>query len=372
MRAQIIFVVFWIMAVPGWAQLDNRIFEDRMTMEPADSGNLYLGLKVLGFGKNNEYFHAIIEGYTLLGYQLNPYLSYHLAKNIRLDGGIYLQKDFGNSRYSTIVPTLSLKINQGHFSFLFGNLESSLNHRLIEPLYDFERVLNNRMETGVQMLFMRDDLFVDVWVDWQKMIYNNDPNQEHFVSGLSFNKRITNGAWKLFVPIQVVVSHRGGQINANPPPLETKYNAAIGLEVQHPGYGAVTNWIVNGYYAYYNNVSSVLETPYRDGSGYYFNATAATKFGLDIMMTYWQGHEFMSVEGGKIYPSVSFFDPTIQREQMKLVKLRFLYHRQLMDGLTGGLRFQPYYDLGFEQLEYSYGLYLQFNDRFFLAKRKKG
>lgn len=131
---------------PAFGQLNNAMFEDRLEVVESDSAKLFAGLNLLGFSKNNEYFDTIIEGYTLLGYQINPFVSYHLAKNIRLDAGAYFQKDFGNQDFSTIAPTLSLKIQKKPFRLIFGNLEGSLNHRLIEPLYDFERVINSRLE----------------------------------------------------------------------------------------------------------------------------------------------------------------------------------------------------------------------------------
>ena len=100
----------------SYGQLDNRVFEDRMRMDQADSNKLFLGIHFLGFGKDNEYDNynnPIITGYTLFGYQFNPYLSYYITKNIRIDGGIYLQKDFGNSKYTTVAPTFSVKF-QNH------------------------------------------------------------------------------------------------------------------------------------------------------------------------------------------------------------------------------------------------------------------
>jgi len=73
----------------GWmssyAQLNNRVFEDRMAVEEADSGKFFAGLNALGFFKNNEYVRTIIDGYTLFGYQFQPFVSYHLNKNIRID-----------------------------------------------------------------------------------------------------------------------------------------------------------------------------------------------------------------------------------------------------------------------------------------------
>lgn len=255
-------------------------------------------------------------------------------------------------------------------ALLFGNLEGSLNHRLIEPLYDFERLLDNRLETGIQFQTIRDDLFLDMWIDWQKMIYNNDPEQERFVSGLSLHKQVIKGTWPLSVITQLLVSHRGGQINVNPPPLETVMNSAVGLEVQREAIGLVKRWTFNGFYVYYNNVSTSNERPYKDGVGVYFNANASTDFGLDVMASYWQGHEYLSIQGGKIYPSVSVFDNRIQRENMQLMILRFLYQKSILDGLNLALRFEPHYDLGFNAFQYAYGFYIQFNDRFFLTRRK--
>lgn len=360
----------------SFGQLDNRVFEDRMKMDEADSSKLFLGINLLGFGKDNEYDYStdpVITGYTLFGYQLNPYLSYHITRNIRVDAGVYLQKDFGNSKYSTISPTLSVKYRHRNFSLIFGNLEGSLNHRLIEPLYDFERVLNNRLENGLQAQIIRDDLFFDAWVDWRKMIYPNDPGQEQFTTGLNVSKRIfTLGRTQLFLPIQGVINHHGGQINFSySGPIQTLFNSAVGLEVRHPSTGVIRETRLNGFYVYYKTLTNPLIQPFKDGSGAYFNATLSTKYGLDIMGSYWQGHEFVTIEGGKIYPSVSVDNYTHQQHVMKLVILRLLYNIQIMDGLTATARLEPNYDIPVHNFQYSYGIYLNFRDRFFLWKRKK-
>ncbi len=362
--------------VQTYGQLDNRVFEDRMKMNRADSDKLFLGVNFLGFSKDNEYdnyLNPVITGYTLFGYQFNPYLSYHITKNIRIDGGIYLQKDFGNSNYTTIAPTLSLKYQQKYFSLIFGNLEGSLNHRLIEPLYDFERVLNNRLENGMQLQVMRDDLFMDLWIDWNKMIYLNDSNQEQLTAGLNLNKRIANlGSTQINIPIQMVTHHHGGQINYRfSGPVETLFNTALGLEVKHQSVSWVRETRFNGFYVYYKSLSRDLIQPFHDGSGAYFNATLSTKYGLDVMGSYWYGHEFITVEGGKIYPSVSVFNPAQQHHMMKLFILRLLYNIKISDGLYASARFEPYYDFYYGSIQTSYGVYLNFRDRFFLWKRKK-
>lgn len=370
MQKAVLITFFSLAFLPQYAQLNNQMFEDRLAVEEADSGKLFLGINFLGFSKNNEYFDTIIEGYTLLGYQFNPFVSYNISKNVRLDAGAFFHKDFGNDDFSTVAPTLTLKITKRNMALLFGNLESSLNHRLIEPLYDFERVMNNRLETGVQLQAIKDGLFFDLWLDWQNMIYNKDPEQERFVSGISVNKRVINQAVALHLIGQALVSHRGGQINLNSPPLETVTNSAFGVEARREATGIVKAWTVSGFYSTYNNLSDGNERPYKDGSAIYFNVNASTKWGLDVMMNYWQGHEFISIQGGKVYPSISEFNNARQREVMKLIMWRALYHKQIVEGLTMGLRFEPYYDLGFKSFQYAYGFYLQFNNRFYLISRR--
>ena len=376
MRRPILLSFLFLSAGLSYAQLDNRVFEDRRNVEETDSNKLFLGINALGFSKDNEYDHyrnPVITGYTLFGYQFSPYLSYHVTKNIRVEGGIYLQKDFGNSTFSTVAPTFSVKYQKNSFSLIFGNLESSLNHRLIEPLYNFERVLNNRLENGLQLQVMRNDLFLDAWIDWQRMIYFNDPRQEALTAGLNISKRIVNGrSTQLTVPVQLVAHHQGGQINYKfNGPIETIVNSALGLEVKHQSAGLVRETRLNGFYVYYKSLTPDLLQPFKDGSGAYFNATASTKYGLDVMGSFWYGHEFVTVEGGRIYPSVSVTNYTQQHHLMKLFIVRFLYNIKVREGLYATARIEPYYDFYFRSVQTSYGVYLNFRDRFFLWARKK-
>lgn len=355
-------------ASTGWTQLNNRAFEDRLALEPADSGKLFVGVNALGFFKNNEYRQTIIEGYTLFGYQFQPFLSYHLAPNLRIDAGAFLQKDFGNEAYSTAAPTFTLKWRKGDVAILFGTLEGSLNHRLIEPLYDFERVLNRRLETGVQFLLQRDGLFADAWIDWQYMQYWNDPRQEQFVAGLSIQKRILK--WKsgsLEIPWQVVALHRGGQLDVAGQPIQTVVNTAAGMVLNTVHDGFVKESMVSAYYVFDKDVS-LTKQPYIDGDGIYLNAGITTAWGLEIMASYWQAREYLSVQGGQIFPSISPQDGVTLQPSPHLAMVRFLYTYPVADGLTLSARYEPYYDLAFKTFQYSYGFYLNYRARYFLAK----
>jgi hypothetical protein len=290
---------------------------------------------------------------------------------VRLDAGVYAQKDFGNDDYSDVKPTLSLKIINRNFHFIFGTLEGSIHHRLIEPLYDFERVLNNRLENGLQVLWMKEDLFLDAWVDWQKMIYFNDSEPERFTAGISFNKTLfrSNG-FHIDLPVQGVASHQGGQIDTVDNPVITRYNGAVGLTLESESAGFVRAWGLKSYLVGYRTSSDDLN--YQDGFGFLINPYVTTRFGLTVMGSYWRGNEFLTIQGGALYPSVNELYPARVDEERDLIMLRFLYDLKISDGLTLSARAEPFYDTYAEAIEYSFGLYLNFSDRFFLVNAKKG
>ncbi len=368
----LIFLFFLGISISALGQLNNASFDQRLTFEAADSNRLYAGVNMLGFGKNNEYFSTTIEGYTLFGYQLNPYLTYFIRNNIRLDAGVFLQQDFGNTNYSTAIPTLSLNIKHKNVQFTIGTLEGSLHHQLIEPIYDFERVLNNRVENGIQFQWMKEGLFADAWVNWENMIYFNDPEQERFVAGLSVIKRIKKiNNWFFEVPVQATIRHAGGQINTDPkPPLTSIFTSASGLIVRKQQRGFVTEFGLKSYFLTYRSLTSRI-LPYKDGNGLYINPYLQTRWGLGLMGTYWYGNEYMTFDGTQYYPVMSLDYPTIIQQPRQLYMLRLLYDLKIADGLTLTARVEPFFDTLPEAIEYSYGFYLNFSDRFFLGHAKK-
>jgi hypothetical protein len=367
-----VLLIWFLLPVVVFAQLDNRSFEQRMTVEPVDSNKLFLGINMLGFAKNNEFFDTMIDGYTLFGYQLNPYLSYNISKNVRLDAGVYVQKDFGNDEYSDVKPTFSLKIRQNNFNFIFGTLEGSIHHRLIEPLYDFERVLNNRLENGAQMIWMKEDnLFLDVWIDWQKMIYTNSTEPERFTAGISFNKRLfTFGNVHVDLPLQLVAAHQGGQIDTEDNEVITRLNLAGGLTLEGTSTAFINGW---GIKSYVTNSSTNADVPVFDqnGVGFFINPYLKTKIGLTLMGSYWYGDRFLTIQGSPLYASANELYPDRLSSSRDFFMLRLLYDLKVTDGLTLTARAEPFYDSYAESIEYSFGLYLNFSERFFLLNAKK-
>ncbi len=372
---KVLFLIFFAgVFSPVRAQLNNTMFEDRLQVLPEDSGRLHLEINALGFSKDNEYFGTIVDGYTLYGYQFAPTVHYQLSPHWVIRAGGWIHKDFGNPKFTTIAPLFSIKMKKGAFSTVFGNLDGSLNHRLIEPLFDFERVLDkNRLENGGQITIDRDGLFFDGWVDWQVMQYLNDTRQEELTGGISFMRRLfTAGGWTVSLPLQAVVKHKGGQLDVNPNPLVTIWNSAAGLEATHGLNGFFREIRLSGYLTYYKDMSFVKRQLYRDGSGSYLNMNLKSAKGLEMMFSWWKGHEFLSVQGGKIYPSQGVYDPLLVKPDMQLLILRMMYSAEVHEGLTLAGRVEPYVDFGYGKFEWSFGIYMIFRDRFFLGTPRKG
>lgn len=370
MKRLALFLLLFISS-EAFCQLNNSFFDQRLTIEPSDSDRFYAGIHVLGFGKNNEYFDTVIEGYTLFGYQLNPYATYMVNPNIRLDAGVFLQQDFGNNAISTALPTLSLKIKHHNFSFIIGTLEGSLHHQLIEPIYDFERVLNRRIENGIQFQWIKDGLFADAWVNWEKMIYFNDNDQERFVGGVSIIKQIKKlNNWFIEAPLQATIRHAGGQIDTSSEPLTSVLNTATGVILRKEQTGFVSEFGLKNYFVTYRSLTS-RTLPYKDGNGLYINPYVQTKSGVGVMASYWYGNEYLTFDGGQFFPVTSLDFPARIQQPRQFYMIRFLYERKLAQGLTLTARVEPFFDTLSKSIQYSYGFYFNFSDRFFLGHAKK-
>lgn len=371
----LIFLVFFTMVAgtPVQAQLPNEAFEFRRPVVAADSQQLKLGIYLLGFSKNNEYFNKIADGYTLFGIQAAPYLTYQATPKLRIDAGLFVRNDFGEGGLTELDPLFTIRYKQGPLNVLFGTLEGSLNHRLIEPIYDFERVLTNRLEEGVQFLVQEPRTFLDVWLSWERMIYRGSSSQEELSAGISFNQRLLGEErWQLNFPLQGLVYHRGGQIDLNPNPLVTQVNAAAGVELKRQWKrGLIRSLSLQPYVVGSRDLSHSIQAPYQEGYGWYVNFSAASKH-IEAMLSYWEGEGFVGPKSGALYQSVSstFKHSEYTQKERKLLFLRLFLQVPVAPGLEVSTRFEPYYDFGLQKAEFSHGLYLNYKTSFNLLKVK--
>ena len=353
------------------AQIEYPVFKDSSTFHAADSGKLSLQIDNLNYLRNYEYSGEIPLSYTLFGYQFIPQLKYQLNEHFQLKGGIFLQREFGRSGFHQIAPVVTAKYQKKGFSFLLGTLEGSLNHRFIEPIYDVESIINDRLEQGAQVILNKKRLWLDWYIDWEKAIVQNSPYREEFTTGVSSRiKLINNDRLNVELPLQLMVAHKGGQIDTSGLPVESLLNTAVGAAFTFQTKGAFLKAIrTEHYFALYKDFSGQKVQLYKEGTGWYSSLLFKTKW-LDIDTRYWRGQRFYGPRGGALYSSISEKVPGYGEPSRELLFLSFIYDRQLFPAVTFDFRLEPYYDLRNKMLEYSYSLFLRFN-RDFLLKRVK-
>ncbi len=374
-KKSFVIVVCVLVHYLAYGQLDNNVFSNRSTIDSTKAKELSLRFHTLGFFKNNEYSNRIADGFTLFGYQLNPYLTYQASPSVRIDAGVYLQKDFGVGDFTEIAPYFRLKFTRGDFNIIFGNLEGNLNHGLIEPIYDFERVLNDRLENGIQGVWSNEEVFLDFWVNWERQIFKGDPFQEEISGGLSFNYALgISPNSDVLIPMQLFLYHQGGQIDTNPNPVTTLMNAAFGLGFETRRHDSFLSSIRSeNYLVIYDDQSTELQQAYVDGYGIYLNLILKARNNLSLGFSYWNGDEFISPKGGQLFSSVStsINSPGVLEEERELMIFRVFHDWEISKEFTFTTRVEPYYDFRNSQLELSHAFYLNFRPDFFLWKNKR-
>jgi len=369
MRKRFILAFSFLYSLSLSAQIEYSIFKDSATLQADDSGKLSLQVDNLNYLRNYEYTGDIPLSYTLFGYQLIPQLKYQHNEHLQIKGGIFLQREFGRSGFYQVAPVLTAKYQKKGFSFLLGTLEGALNHRFIEPIYDVESIINDRLEQGAQVIFNRKHLWLDWYIDWEKAIVRNSPYREEFITGLSSRiKLINTDQLNVELPLQALVAHKGGQIDTSGLPVESLLNTAMGASFTFHTNGSFLKAVrTEHYFAYYKDISSQKVQLYTNGTGWYSSLLFKTKW-LDIDTRYWRGQRFHGPRGGALYSSISEKVQGYGEPSRELLFLSLIYNRPLFPYVNFDFRVEPYYDLRNRMLEYSYSLFLRFNKDFLLKR----
>jgi hypothetical protein len=375
----ILLLLVFLVQYKSQAQLDNSFFYDTAQTVVAPE-KLYLSIEMVGLHRNTEYFNKIVEGRTLFSTHTIPTLIYSPTSRVFIEAGAFLWKDFGNENYSLIAPFFRLKYTQKNVSLIFGNLEGSLTHQLIEPLYDMERFHTHRTEQGIQLKLNKKRIYSDVWVDWRKMIYQNSPFQEEILGGSNTVLNLyQHEKWKITTPIQLVVKHSGGQINAPSPPDSVRLpafsllNVALGADVQ---FFIREKWVkslnISSYWVQSYNDLPLLPYVFQSGRGSYINLKVSTNRWGDFYFSHWYGNSYSSAIGGALFRSESTIPSNIGYTEpyRHLILFRYSNTWKITDDLCFLLRFEPSYHFNQNKTELAWGFYLRYQPLFYLFQLK--
>lgn len=338
-------------------------------------GDLNLLVESSSFTKNNEYLSPFAQGITGIGVQVKPTLEYYLNKNTKANIGAYALKYSGVNNLSQVTPIFSIhhKICKGA-EVVFGNIYGNLNHELEEPLYRFDRYYTNNIEYGFQFLHQSKYIETDLWVDWDKFIFEGDPFQEEFTAGNHTKLKVYNSdKFEFTADIQALLSHKGGEIDTYEGPAIYIFNGAYGFDVRYKtekfsfGLSPKALW----YRGLRMPVSGNNFHHYKHGNGLLVKADVDHKY-FNFKLGYWHGEKFIGSKGEYLYMSVSETNDKLKQDTRKIITAKLSVKRPISKNLHLELRTELYSDLVNDILpDYTYGFYFIANERFFLKKIKK-
>jgi len=376
LKKSLLLITFLFSSYFASAQFNQSAFENRIRPDSSLTNEVHFNFYNLNYVRNYEYTNDFHDGYTLYGTQLQPQLVYYAHPNLAITAGAFIRKDFGRNGISDAKPLFSVKYHKRNLTLIFGSLEGNIQHKYIEPLYDFERILTTPIEYGTQLLVERKKFTLDAWIAWQKMIYKGDPTKEEIIGGLSTESfLIKNDDWKLSIPAQFLAFHQGGQIDVlKEIPITTMFNGATGIKLHKDINRNIKQVYTDNYIAVYKDFSPDKRRAYQGGFGLWLNAGVESKWG-SLVASYWKGNNFISIKGMPLYESVSdnLYSPGLRQSSRNIVSLRYAYQKELIPHLYLDVRFEPHIDLDHtdKQLQFNHSFFITYKQDFKLFKVKK-
>lgn len=305
------------------AELERHLSDYRI--DSLKTKELRLDFDNLFFFKNNEFGNSVMKGYTLPGAWVNPKLSYIPLPNIKFEAGAYMLWYSGAYKYPNyayqdiahwkgkhyqngihLLPFFRGQINIGNFNFVLGDIYGGSSHRLILPLYNPELDLTSDPESGFQVIYDTPRFHLDTWINWQSFIFESDTHQESFIAGATSEIKFNapESRWHWYMPVQMVVQHRGGEIDDTDTGVETFMNGALGVGVVwnvNQGKLRRLSWEMDAL-GYYQQAGKLW--PFDRGWGWY------TKVGADFKHLFVQAgafgcNQFISLLGSPYMGAVS-------------------------------------------------------------------
>ena len=250
------FSLFIFHSSPARADVWDIVCSDSLRIDTTRTGQLHAQVNSLAFFHNNEYSSDLAKGYTLPGAWLQPKLIYTPHPQIQFEAGAHLLLFNGANRYPNyafhdvarwkghqyqrgihVLPWFRAQADFRNLTLVLGNIYGAQNHQLILPLYNPEQNLSTDPEMGFQLLWQRPRLHFDVWINWQSYIFNLDTHQEAFTVGLNstirWNRPDTQKRLRWETPIQVLIQHRGGELDTTNVGVQTVANIALGARATY-------------------------------------------------------------------------------------------------------------------------------------------
>ena len=369
---QKLFYIFWLTFFVSQLQAQTLIDLNNhyKNLDTTEVKTLNFRLESMSFFHNTEYMGDIVDGYTWTGAWVRPKLSYTFSDKLKLDVGGHFLRYHSRDGYTIQRPWFSAQYQMfPKMKAIFGNLNVNKNQGLVKQLWEPERIMTDAPREGVQFLYESKYIELQNWMGWEQFILRGDPYQEHFTFGLSGRGQIfPNSGLKIHIPLQVLVYHRGGEIDSSPLGVITDLNYATGLETQfNAGDGFLKNIDLNLHWIGYDCPDGPAPYGYKRGHGYSVTVAADThlgKFSLD----YWNAYQFIAPYGKRIYMSISDRDIALSQTDRSQVAFNYMMKQHILKDIEFAFQGEALYDFLTTRFSFAFGYYLVINQDFLLKR----
>lgn len=372
MRLIVLFLIFSGMAFTAVAQNLPEHY-DPSPLHSRDTHSVFLSIDNTNFFKNNEYYNDYVAGYSKTGFFFNPAISWVISDKTRLTGGVHLLKYAGEHGFNKVKPLFYLQheLFDG-IDLLMGSIKGTHHHNLIDPLYHYERFLDEHIENGLQFLIDKPYIQADIWVNWKNFITPGDDSREIFDTGISTDFPLYGKQqdFTVYFPLQVIFQHRGGQIDNSGKPVTTFSNFAGGPDLQldlDSRFLTSLGW--KNLYVGYRDLSPGDNRDIKKGHGW-MSTFSMNMQKLQLQFSWWKARRFLSFAGNPMYQNYSLRKERLLDEERELLIGKLRYTRQYRD-LHFMFNFDTYWSPRSHQLDYGFGIYLLLNTDVFLTKLRK-
>ncbi|MDX9883555.1 MAG: hypothetical protein RBS73_15960 [Prolixibacteraceae bacterium] len=370
MKQVFLSVVLFILASQLVAQDLAGLNASYKAVDPAKVKNLDFRFESLSFFLNNEYMGNIVDGYTWTGAWLRPKFVYTFSENLKLEAGGHFLRYHSRDNFTVSRPWFSAQYRMNRqLSVIFGNLDQNGDHGLLKQLWEPERLLTDAPTEGIQFLFESKYLSLQNWMSWEQFILSGDPFQEHFTFGLSSDARVcSNSNLNVSVPLQLLVYHRGGEIDSSPLGVVTHYNYASGLKLGlDTGNDFFRKVDFGVFWLGYKCPDGPEPFIYKKGHAFSVVVSTDTKWG-NFSIDYWNGYQFAAPFGKKIYWSASDKNLLLSQDDRSMLAFNYSLKQQIIPDIHFAFQGEALFDLLTDKFSFGFGYYLLINHDFFLKK----
>ena len=380
-----------------YAQMWEELASSPYRLDTTNLRALKVELESISFFRDNEFSSRLSDGYSLPGLWVQPKLTYMPLRQIKLELGLQALIFNGTNRYPNYVyhdialwkgdqytrgahllPWFRAQADFRRLTIVLGNIYGGQNHRLIEPLFNPETNLTQDPEMGFQLLWDRPHLHADIWLNWQSYIFREDTHQEAFTVGTTWRigkneasqTSLSEPGIRPYLPVQLILQHRGGEQNIENHKVQTIANASVGAGMQWNTGKRVLRSLTAETDALLCYQQKGHLWPFKSGAAGYVSVDLGLWRFLEAGVSYYIApRHFVSLYGSHFYSTLSVKDE-LDYGKLQTAAAHVRFHHTFHPGYTLGADVEAWqtWQAKRSDLNFSFGIYLRVNPSFLIKR----